>query len=355
MNEAYLWEFLDAQDDIIIIDSFVKANSVINSPLYKTILCSISGGSDSDVMLDLISRVDLNKKVKYVWFNTGLEYQATKDHLDYLEQKYNIEIIRESAIKPIPLTCKEYGQPFLSKYVSEQISRLQKNNFKWENKPYNELVKMYPKCESSIKWFSNQYTVENNLSKVSRYDIGYNKYLREFLITNPPTFKISSKCCYYSKKSVGKRLEKKYNADLQIIGVRQAEGGIRATAYKNCYSISEDNVDNYRPIFWYKDETKAEYEKKFNIIHSGCYTKYGFTRTGCCCCPYGRNLEEELKITSIYEPNLYKAVCNVFKESYDYTRQYRQFYKIMQEKEKQLEGQLSLYDIESITSLSMNL
>ena len=100
-----MWEFLDVHDDITIVDSFVKANSVINSPLYETILCSISGGSDSDIILDLVHRVDKDKKVKYIWFNTGLEYQATKDHLDYLEKKYNIEIIRERAIKPIPLTC----------------------------------------------------------------------------------------------------------------------------------------------------------------------------------------------------------------------------------------------------------
>ena len=97
MSESYLWEFLDAHDDMLIVDSFVKANSVINNPLYETILCSISGGSDSDVILDLVHRVDLNKKVRYVWFDTGLEYQATKDHLEYLEGKYNITIERESA------------------------------------------------------------------------------------------------------------------------------------------------------------------------------------------------------------------------------------------------------------------
>ena len=97
MSEDYLWEFLDVHDDMLIVDSFVKANSVINSPLYETILCSISGGSDSDVILDLVHRVDLNKKVRYVWFDTGLEYQATKDHLEYLERKYNITIERARA------------------------------------------------------------------------------------------------------------------------------------------------------------------------------------------------------------------------------------------------------------------
>lgn len=193
-------DFLNKKDDINIVDSFVKSDSVINNPHYKSILCSISGGSDSDIMLDIIQRVDKYKKVKYVWFDTGLEYQATKDHLDYLEKKYDIEIIRERAIKPIPITCREYGKPFLNKYVSEQIDRLQKHNFKWENKSYNELVKMYPKCKSAIKWFCNQYTEENNFEKVSRFDIGYNKYLREFLIANPPNFRISSKCCYFAKK-----------------------------------------------------------------------------------------------------------------------------------------------------------
>ena len=344
MNEEYLWEFLDTHDDITIVDSFVKANSVINSPLYKTILCSISGGSDSDVMLDLISRVDLNKKVKYVWFNTGLEYQATKDHLDYLEQKYNIEIIRERAIKPIPLTCKEYGQPFISKFVSEQIGRLQKHGFNFIDLPYEELILKYPKCVSALKWWCNVY---ESKAGNSRFNISRNKYLKEFLIANPPTFKISSKCCSYAKKNVGKNAVKKYKADLQIIGVRQAEGGIRSVAYKNCYSLSENGVDNYRPLFWYKDNTKENYETKFNILHSDCYTEYGFKRTGCCCCPYSRGLEQELEATRIYEPKLYKAVCNVFKDSYEYTRKYREFVANMKQQDdnQQIKGQMIINDI----------
>lgn len=45
-------------------------------------------------MLDLISKIDKDRKVRYIWFDTGLEYQATKDHLKYLEEKYHIEIER---------------------------------------------------------------------------------------------------------------------------------------------------------------------------------------------------------------------------------------------------------------------
>lgn len=78
-----------------IIKSFVKGYSIINKPMYKKPICSISGGSDSDIMLDIIYRIDEQKKVTYVWFDTGLEYKATKEHLKYLEERYGIEIRRE--------------------------------------------------------------------------------------------------------------------------------------------------------------------------------------------------------------------------------------------------------------------
>ena len=99
-----------------IIDGYAKAVSVLSRS--NTPLCSISGGSDSDIVLDVIHNVDEKKKVRYFWIDTGLEYRATKEHLDDLEKKYGIEIERIKACKPIPVCCKEYGQPFLSKYVS---------------------------------------------------------------------------------------------------------------------------------------------------------------------------------------------------------------------------------------------
>lgn len=117
---------LDTQN-FTIVDGYAKAVSVLSRSY--TPLCSISGGSDSDIVLDIIHNVDEKKNVRYFWIDTGLEYQATKEHLDYLENKYGIEIERVKACTPIPTCCKEYGQPFLSKYVSEQIMRLQLHGF----------------------------------------------------------------------------------------------------------------------------------------------------------------------------------------------------------------------------------
>lgn len=98
-----------------IVNNFIKAYAIINRPQYKTIFCFISGGSDSDIMLDIVFKADVNKKVTYVWFDTGLEFAATKSHITYLEKKYNINILKERAIKPIPVCTKEYGQPFYLK------------------------------------------------------------------------------------------------------------------------------------------------------------------------------------------------------------------------------------------------
>ena len=304
----------------IIGDNLIRAWAKINSPKYKKIVCSISGGSDSDVMLDIVWRCDKDNKVEYVWFDTGLEYQATKDHLKYLENKYHIKIIPYKAIKPIPTTCRQYGQPFLSKQVSEMIRRLQSHNFMFEDKSFEELYKEYPRCKSALEWWCN--------TKPSKaHNINQNKWLKEFLIENPPTFQISNVCCKYAKKDVAHKLLKENDYDLQIVGVRKAEGGVRATAYKSCFDENGSGYDNYRPLFWYKDSDKQEYDEHYEIVHSKCYTEYGFKRTGCACCPFGKECEDELKAVNIFEPKLFKAVNNIFGDSYEYTRKYREFYK----------------------------
>lgn len=309
-------------------DNLVRAWSKINSSKYDKIVCSISGGSDSDITLDICVMCDKNGKIIYVMFDTGLEYQATKDHKKYLEQKYGIEIVVLRAEKPIPICCKQYGQPFLSKQVSEYISRLQKHNFQWEDEELEVLLEKYPKCKVALKWWCNAW------GDKSKFNIGCNKWLKEFMILNPPLFKISNKCCYYAKKLVAKHAKEKFDCDLSIVGVRKAEGGARSSAYKNCFSDNEGKADEYRPLFWYKNSDKEDYEKHYGIIHSRCYTEYGLKRTGCAGCPFGRDFEQELEVIKKYESKLFVAVNNIFGDSYEYTRKYREFCKEMDEKKR---------------------
>ena len=286
--------------------------------------CAISGGSDSDLLMHLCATLDDRKKVTYVFYDTGLEFQATKKHLEYLQERYGVKIVVERAVKPIPLCVRKHGVPFLSKRVSDYIERLQRHNFKWEDRPFEELYKEYPKCKSALRWWCNEW------GEKSRFNISFNPWLKEFMVSNPPTFAISSKCCHYAKKLVAKRFAESGNFDLNITGVRKAEGGARATAYKNCFTPESDKaIAQYRPLFWYKQETKWEFEDTYAIKHSDCYEVWGFPRTGCAGCPFGQNLENELKACEQYEPKMYKALNNVFGESYEYTRKYRAFQKQM--------------------------
>ena len=299
----------------------VKYLMVTNSKVqqYNNIVVSVSGGSDSDIMVDMFTKCDPDKKVKYVFFDTGLEFQATKKHLEYLEKKYDIKIERVKAIKSIPTCCREYGQPFLSKQVSEFMSRLQRHNFKWEDRPFDELYKEYPKCKSALQWWCNAN------GEKSAFNINRNKLLKEFIIANPPKFKISNKCCQYAKKDAAKKFNKENKTDLNVVGVRKAEGGVRATRYKNCFDSKDDTYDEYRPLFFFTDKDKLEYKEHFNIKYSDCYEVWGMKRTGCAGCPYGTELFNELELIKKYEPELYKAVNNIFKDAYDYTRRYYEF------------------------------
>ena len=317
-------EIMELVPTLNILDSFIITKNKFRR--YTRIACYISGGSDSDIMIDILYRLGILNGITLVFFDTGLEYRATKEHLEYLRTKYNVKIEVIKAIKPIPTCCRTYGQPFLSKQVSENISRLQRHNFKWEDKSFDELLKEYPKCKSALKWWCNQHE-KGKKGQESKFNIAYNKYLKEFMIANPPTHMISNKCCYYAKKLVAKKHKIEHDIDLSITGVRKAEGGARSTAYKNCFTSGEEKgvADEYRLLFWYTKDDKEAYEKTFNVTHSRCYTEYGLKRTGCAGCPYGRDFEQELEIIQKYEPKLYKAVNNIFGDSYEYTRKYKQF------------------------------
>ena len=159
----------------------------------KNVCCSVSGGADSDILIDLCERAE-SHFVSYVFFDTGIEYQATKEHLAELEAKYDVKIHKEKAKVPVPLGNKRYGVPFLSKYVSEMISRLQRHNFQWEDDSFENLNKKYPKTKSALKWWCNLQ------GDKSHFNISRNTWLKEFLIKNPPQMPISNLCCEGAKK-----------------------------------------------------------------------------------------------------------------------------------------------------------
>lgn len=317
------------------LDTIAKIKSVLEQNKGKNIVVSNSGGKDSETMLSLLSEVDTEKKLKYIFFDTGIEFEATKRFLKSKQELgFNIEIIR--AFKPVPLVVKQKGQPFISKYVSDMLERLQTHNFDFindGNKEYSELSLKYPKCLGGLRWWCNYYGSVNDTniknqtdyskSSKSSYNIARNRFLKEFLLKYGLPFKVSAKCCYYSKKMTSHHFEKENKIDLNLVGVRKAEGGIRATKYKSCFSNGE--YAKYFPLFWWSNDEVNQYAKEKGLKFSDCYEVYGLKRTGCAGCPFGKNLHQEREVVKVYETNLSKAIENIFKDTYLWTEKYRQF------------------------------
>lgn len=290
---------------------------------HQKIMCSVSGGYDSDIVMDLMERCGGHGKTTYVWNNTGLEYDATKRHLLYLEDKYDVEITRLSPKEPIPVCIKKYGFPFWSKTVSTYLSRLQKHGFQWEDEPFQVLSKRYPGCKAALQFWCNAYEAADG--RVPRFNIAYVKGLKEFIITNPPPIPFSAECCDRTKKGPAHSYLEAGGFDLNCTGVRRGEGGQRSATYRSCYDKAFGAADNFRPVFWMTNSQKEAYRMRFKVRRSECYEVWGMKRTGCAGCPFGKGFEAELALAKVFEPKMYKAMVSVFGPSYEYTRKFLEF------------------------------
>lgn len=301
------------------------------------IMVSISGGSDSDIMMDLFERIGYPEGlVVYVWFDTGLEYDATKRHLRDLEAKYRVEIKRYRPKMTVAQAVRKYGVPFHSKRVSMYVKRLQKHGFGWDYTNLSDASGRYTSCLSVLKWWYDAWGP-------GRFTISRETALRDFMIRNHPPM-ISDLCCEYAKKHTAVIAQKDIAATLNVIGVRREEGGARSIAYTSCFSEATDKrIAQFRPLFYLTDQDKQEYKDFCGVTYSDCYEVWGFKRTGCCCCPFGSGFEHELEVVKQYEPKLYAAACKIFGPSYEYTRKYRRF-KESFKREKRRHGQIDLFD-----------
>lgn len=317
----------EAPDNFVIQDALARCVEVLSE--HDKVLCAVSGGADSDVMLDMIIRCGGKEKTTFAFCDTGLEYDATKRHLTYLQDKYGIDIATLRPKKTIPASCREFGVPFWGKFASEMMYRLQFHGFQWEDEPFETLTVRYPGCKTALAWWCNVQK-----GNTTQFVIGRSPYLKEYIMSNPPQFRISNKCCEYAKKKAMHDFERAGNFDLVCTGVRKSEGGIRANAFKNCFTPQENGVDAFRPVFWLRDCDKECYCNHYGITHSRCYTEYGLCRTGCFGCPLGKRFEDELKSIEQFEPKLLKAANSIFADSYEYTRDYLRFREHMKTQNK---------------------
>ena len=327
-------------------------------------ICSYSGGSDSDIMVDLIEQarkiVPSLPTVDYVFFNTGLEMQAIKDHVKETEKKYGITIREVRPKVNIVNATRKYGVPFVSKIMSNGLDEWQKKGVpltiadeydQAEDKAAKrkELSQKYPGCESLINFLCccNKYGEPRPDIQIV---INSSKYMRDFIAQYPPNFQISAKCCDYCKKHVAHKAQKDY--EMIITGERRDEGGMRSVPRKDnttlCFGEQANGQFRLRPLYYVTDKDKAWYKEHHNIRYSDAYEVYGMARTGCCGCPISYRAVDDLELIKPYEPNVVKAAWNIFGRSYEYRRKYNEYKRrrMNDEKEamKQIPGQMSIHD-----------
>ena len=344
---------------------FTAIQSIIAKRLreHPNAIGSYSGGSDSDIMIDLIERTRklFNlPPVKYAFFNTGLEMQATKNHVMEVAEKYGVEIEKFRPKTNIVQATRKYGVPFVSKIMSAGLSGWQKKNVplsiaqeydQAEDKQAKraELKERYPNCEGTINFLcccNSAGEPRPNIQLV----INSSKYMRDFIEEYPPDFQISADCCVHCKKNVAHKIQKDY--EMVITGERRDEGGMRSVPRKDntalCFAETSSGQYRLRPLYYVSDKDKEWYKNYYGIRYSDAYEVYGLTRTGCCGCPISYKAVDDLELIRPYEPNVVKAAWNIFGKSYEYRKKYNEYKqkRMVQETEAaaNVDGQMSLKD-----------
>lgn len=343
-------------------NKFMAIQGIIATRLkqHPNAICSYSGGSDSDIMIDLIETtrkmLPSLPKVRYAFFNTGLEMKATRDHVKETEDKYGVEIEEYRPRVNIVQATRKYGQPFVSKIMSSGLEEWQKkkvpltiadeyNEAEDKAAKRKELRERFPHCEQVINFLCCCNAAGDPRPNIQLV-INASKYMIDFIKECPPDFRISAKCCDFCKKDIAHRVQKDY--EMIITGERRDEGGMRSVPRKDntalCFGEMASGQFRLRPLYYVSDSDKEWYKKTFDIRYSDAYEVYGLTRTGCCGCPISYKAVDDLEKIGRYEPNLVKAAWAIFGDSYRYRAAYNEF-KEQKMKEKKLNGQLSLFDL----------
>ncbi len=372
MKETYKSKVYTERPDYADFDApakFQAIESIIAKRLreHPKAICSYSGGSDSDILIDLIERVRMIfslPSVEYAFFNTGLEMRATKNHVKEIAKKYGVKIEAHRPKTGIVTASRKYGIPFVSKIMSAGLEEWQKKGIplsisqeyeeaKDKAAKRQELKERYPKCESVINFLCCCNSEGEPRPKIQLV-INSSKYMRDFIDEYPPDFQISAKCCDYCKKQVAHDVQKDF--DMIITGERRDEGGMRSVPRKDntalCFTETSEGQYRLRPLYYVSDADKAWYKEYYGIRYSDAYEVYGLTRTGCCGCPISYKAVEDLEMIRPHEPNLVKAAWNIFGKSYEYRAKYNRYkadrFMAERERKRNVEGQMSFEDFPEV-------
>ena len=258
---------------------------------------SFSGGKDSTILHYLLDMALPNNKIPRVFIDTGIEYTMIRDFVLGLAKNDDRFVI----IKPtqnIKQMLEKYGYPFKSKQHSHNLYVYQNSGIGLSVKRYLGII------ESNTKF---------RCPKMLEY-----QFTPEFKI------KCSDNCCRKMKKEPIHKWEKKNNRHIALTGMRNSEGGKRASIKGCILTDKSGNLTKFHPLIKVNDEWEEWFIKYYNDTHTHTLAlaplycqPYNFKRTGCKGCPFSLDLQEQLEIMELYMPNERKQCEIIWKPVYD--------------------------------------
>lgn len=253
LKERQSWDWKKKVDHSLgVIDQFLSRTE-------GKAFVSFSGGKDSTVLLDLCRVLD--KNIKAVFFNTGMEYPDIIYHVRKLQkQGYNIDIRKPSA-RPKDIWEKT-GFPLVSKEQSHKLFYM-KND---------------PTCKTALLGFADPKKSMHAVSLCWR-----------FLINEK--FDCNNKCCDILKKAPSHKYQKETGL-FPIVGTMASESLLRKEQYilrGGCNSFESGKIFSTPLSIWLEDDVWS-YINDRNLKIPDIYYK-GVKRTGCVCCGFGAHLD----------------------------------------------------------------
>lgn len=337
MQQTTIYDFIeqDKPSDTLelgIADALFRINrdyKRTNGQIYL----SFSGGKDSTVVAELIKMANLPTKIPFVFANTGIELNATLEHVKNFPYE-NVVLVKPR--KPAVKIWKEDGRPIKSKLKSEALGTYQRHL----DDPLG--------TSRARQLISGE--AEKDMKKTGKKTM-YGLAKRDFHLLHPDLeYKVANKCCHYMKKLPFKDFAKQEDMCGTFTGVRNNELGVRSAAYKSCVHIKKLGNKEYvtsMPIFDWTDDMMDEFIKLYGVKLSRAYTEYGMERTGCMACPFSKDIQFDLKTIHDHEPIKYKASMKMLKYVYmdsgvectwdtDYMAEYEERKKVNEKRREEM-------------------
>lgn len=273
---------------------------------------SFSGGKDSTILHYLLDMALPNNRMPRVFINTGIEYNAIVKFVKELAENDDRFVIINPT-QPIKKTLETYGYPFKSKQHSHNLAIYQHSGINWSVKRYLGIVESNTlfRCPKILKY---QFT--------TNFEI-----------------KCSDKCCLKMKKEPVHKWEKENHKSISILGLRQGEGGQRAS-HKGCAIYKGNDLVKFKPLNPITDEWEQWFIETYNIkLCELYYPPFNFKRTGCKGCPFSLDLQEQINIMEKYIPNEAKQCEIIWKPVYDEYRRLNYRLKTNEQIKLDLEGE----------------